>query len=92
MTMRRMPKFATDWALFLDIDGTLLEFAAHPQEVRVGSELLDLLARLRAAAGGALALVSGRSVQDVDNLFAPLAFAAAGLHGTERRKIGRAHV
>jgi trehalose 6-phosphate phosphatase len=85
MTMRRMPPFATDWAFFLDIDGTLLEFAARPQEVRVGADLLDLLERLRAASGGAVALVSGRSVEDIDKLFAPLAFAAAGQHGTERR-------
>ncbi len=85
MTARRMPPLAADWALFLDIDGTLLEFAAHPQKVRVEKDLLDLLGRLRAALGGALALVSGRSVQDIDNLFAPLEFAVAGLHGAERR-------
>ena len=47
--------------------------------------LLDLLERLRAAAGGALALVSGRSVEDIDTLFAPLVVPAAGQHGTERR-------
>jgi trehalose 6-phosphate phosphatase len=87
MTQRRMPPFARDWAFFLDIDGTLLEYAPHPQEVRVGSELLELLERLHAAAGGAVALVSGRSVQDIDNLFAPLAFPAAGQHGTERRTL-----
>ena len=85
MTMRRMPPFAADWAFFLDVDGTLLDFAAHPQEVRVETELLELLKRLRTAAGGALALVSGRSVEDIDKLFAPLAFPAAGQHGTERR-------
>lgn len=85
MTMRRMPPFAADWAFFLDIDGTLLEFAAHPQAVRVEAELLDLLKQLREAAGGAVALVSGRSVKDIDNLFAPLAFPAAGQHGTECR-------
>lgn len=85
MTTRRMPPFAPDWAFFLDIDGTLLEYAARPQEVRVGEDLLGLLERLRAAAGGALALVSGRSVEDIDNLFAPRTFPAAGQHGTERR-------
>ena len=85
MTMRRMPPFAADWAFFLDVDGTLLEYAAHPQEVRVGADLLELLRRLHAAAGGAVALISGRSVQDIDKLFAPLAFPAAGQHGTERR-------
>ena len=85
MMMRRMPPFAADWAFFLDIDGTLLEFAARPQDVRVGTELLGLLERLRAATGGALALVSGRPVKDIDKLFAPLKLPAAGLHGTERR-------
>lgn len=85
MNTRRMPPFAPDWALFLDIDGTLLEFAEHPQAVRVDPALLRLLGALRAAAGGALALVSGRSVADVDALFAPLRLPVAGQHGTERR-------
>ncbi|MCC6211951.1 MAG: trehalose-phosphatase [Burkholderiales bacterium] len=85
MSLRRMPPFAPDWAFFLDVDGTLLEFAPHPQEVRVGADLVGLLGRLQAAAGGALALVSGRSVEDVDRLFAPCAFPVAGQHGTERR-------
>jgi len=85
MTMRRMPPFARDWAFFLDVDGTLLEYAPQPREVRVENELLELLQRLRAAAGGAVALISGRSVQDIDTLFAPQAFPAAGQHGTERR-------
>lgn len=90
MTMlRRMPPFAADWAFFLDIDGTLLEFVARPHEVRVEKALLDLLAQLHAAAGGALALVSGRSVEDIDKLFSPLTFAAAGQHGTERRTADR---
>jgi trehalose 6-phosphate phosphatase len=80
-----MPRFSADWALFLDIDGTLLEYAAHPQEVRVGQDLLQLLVGLRAATRGAIALVSGRSVEDVDQLFAPLALPVAGQHGTERR-------
>jgi trehalose 6-phosphate phosphatase len=85
MNMRRMPPFAADWAFFLDVDGTLLEFAARPQEVRVDADLLALLEGLRAAAGGAVALVSGRSVEDIDNLFAPLALPTAGQHGTELR-------
>jgi len=85
MTTLRLPPFGPDWAFFLDIDGTLLDFAARPQEVRVEDGLLDLLQRLSASARGAVALVSGRSVEDIDRLFAPLAFAAAGQHGTERR-------
>ena len=85
MTTRRLPPFNANWAFFLDIDGTLLDFAARPQDVRVAGELLELLRRLQGCAGGAVALVSGRSVQDVDALFAPLVFPAAGQHGTERR-------
>jgi trehalose 6-phosphate phosphatase len=88
MTIRRMPPFAADWSLFLDIDGTLIEFAARPQEVRVEAGLLELLRQLSEATGGAVALVSGRSVEDIDQLFAPLAFPAAGQHGTERRSAG----
>ena len=85
MTPRRMPSFGRDWAFFLDVDGTLLEFAARPQDVRAVAELVELLRRLHAAAGGAVALVSGRSVEDIDRLFAPLAIPVAGQHGTERR-------
>jgi trehalose 6-phosphate phosphatase len=83
-----MPAFGRDWAFFLDVDGTLLEYAPHPHQVRVGAELIELLRRLYMATGGAVALVSGRSVEDIDRLFAPLAFPAAGQHGTERRSAG----
>jgi trehalose 6-phosphate phosphatase len=85
MTMRRMPPLAPDWGFFLDVDGTLVDYAARPQEVRVGKELLELLDQLRAATDGAIALVSGRSVADIDVLFAPLLLPVAGQHGTERR-------
>jgi trehalose 6-phosphate phosphatase len=85
MIARRMPPFGPDWAFFLDVDGTLLEYAEHPQQVRVEPGLLALLERLHDAVGGALALVSGRSVTDIDALFAPLRLPAAGQHGTERR-------
>ena len=84
-TRSAAPAPAAGWAFFLDIDGTLLEHVAHPQGVRVERELLDLLERLRDVAGGAVALISGRSVEDIDGLFAPLALPAAGQHGTELR-------
>lgn len=73
------------WALFLDIDGTLLEHAAHPDAVVVGAELRALLCRLERKLGGALAFVTGRSVAMVDRLFAPLRLRAAGLYGLEHR-------
>ena len=81
-----------DWALFLDIDGTLLELAARPDAVRVAKPVLALLESLRRATGGALALISGRAIADIDALFAPLRLPAAGQHGAERRDAaGRLH-
>ena len=73
------------WAFFLDVDGTLLEHTDDPRGVRVGAPLLELLEQLLAESGGAVAMISGRSVEDVERLFAPLAFPVAGQHGTERR-------
>lgn len=74
-------------ALFLDIDGTLLEHAEHPDLVSVDRELLDLLAALEVHLDGALAFVSGRSIGAIDQLFAPLRLCAAGLYGLEHRLI-----
>ena len=72
-------------ALFLDVDGTLLEIAAAPQSVSVPGELRERLRALFLAGGGAIALVSGRAITDLDALFAPLTLPSAGLHGFERR-------
>ena len=72
-------------ALFLDVDGTLLEFAATPDEVRVDGRTRALLARLHAQLDGALALISGRSLAQLDSLFEPLKLPSAGIHGFERR-------
>jgi trehalose 6-phosphate phosphatase len=83
--MSAPPPFSTGWALFLDVDGTLLEHADHPQEVHVEARLCVLLSDLLSSCGGAVALISGRSVADLDRLFAPLRFPAAGQHGAERR-------
>lgn len=81
------------WALFLDVDGTLLDFAQHPDAVEVGKGLRDDLGRIRARLDSALALVSGRPLSDLDRLFAWNGFAAAGLHGAElRMPDGRTHV
>jgi trehalose 6-phosphate phosphatase len=79
------PPPASDWALFLDIDGTLLTHAETPDAVYVDDALRALLEQLRGLCGGALALVSGRAVDDVDALFAPLVLPVAGQHGVERR-------
>ena len=72
-------------ALFLDVDGTLLEIAATPQAASVSDDLRERLRTLAQAGGGAVALVSGRALVDLDALFAPLTLPSAGLHGFERR-------
>jgi trehalose 6-phosphate phosphatase len=80
-----LPEPAVDWALFLDVDGTLVEIEPAPGEVRIAPRVISLLGDLNNALGGALALVSGRAVDDLDRLFAPLHLAAAGNHGLVRR-------
>jgi len=80
-----LPPLLPGMAFFLDVDGTLLDYAEQPQAVCVGPALLRLLGDLLAASGGALALISGRSIEDIDRLFAPIMFPMAGQHGTELR-------
>ena len=75
-------------AFFLDLDGTLLDYAARPENVRADADLLALLGRLRSACDGALALVSGRSIASLDAVTGPEHFAASGLHGFQRRNGG----
>lgn len=83
-----LPAFSPDWAIFLDIDGTLLELVERPDAVRTDAALGQLLVGLREATSGALALISGRPVAELDALFAPLQLPAAGQHGIERRDAG----
>jgi trehalose 6-phosphate phosphatase len=85
MSDKQIPRIQTDWALFLDVDGTLLEIAETPQNVHVPEALNGLLIAVSTHLDGAVALVSGRSLQDLDTLFAPLRPAASGQHGCERR-------
>ena len=82
---KKLPKPETGWAFFLDVDGTLIEIACTPEEVTVAPAVLATLANLSDAFGGALALVSGRPLKDLDRMFAPLRLPSAGLHGLERR-------
>jgi trehalose 6-phosphate phosphatase len=74
-------------ALLLDIDGTLIDIAPSPGEVRVPHELRETLACLRAKTSGALALVSGRPLSDIERLFAALNLSAVGGHGAEMRLV-----
>ncbi|HEY4582359.1 MAG TPA: trehalose-phosphatase, partial [Lysobacter sp.] len=75
------PPVQSDWALFLDVDGCLLDFADEPDAVVVPDGLGDALARLSHVLDGALAFVSGRRILQLDTLFAPLRLPCAGLHG-----------
>lgn len=73
------------WALFLDVDGTLLDLAHRPDEVEVDAQLRADLAHLHERLGGALALLSGRPLAQLDALLDWHGHAAAGLHGAELR-------
>ena len=75
----------TPTALFLDIDGTLLEFESHPDLVRATQGLILLLQSVSTALGGAVALISGRPLSDIDRVFGPWQPFAAGGHGAEVR-------
>lgn len=74
-----------NWAYFLDVDGTLINIVETPQAVLVDQPLLDLLANLHRASGGALALVSGRMISDLQSRIGMAQLPLAGLHGLERR-------
>ncbi len=72
-------------ALLLDVDGTIIDIGPSPTEVQVSDALLESLRRLFNLTGGAVALVSGRPIADLDRLFAPLHLPSIGGHGAEMR-------
>ena len=72
-------------ALFLDVDGTLIDFAASPEAAFAPAELPAILQSASRRLNGALALVSGRSIAELDRLMAPLQLPSSGLHGAELR-------
>ncbi len=76
-----LPRITADTALFLDFDGTLVELASQPEAVEVPAQLVSTLASLSHRLGGALAMVSGRRLADLDHFLAPLRLAAAAEHG-----------
>jgi trehalose 6-phosphate phosphatase len=80
-----IPVDFTDTAILLDIDGTLLDIAPRPHDVLVSSQLREMLMRLSRRLGGALGLISGRALADIDSIFAPLRLPAVGGHGAEIR-------
>lgn len=80
-----IPTPRLDWAYFFDIDGTLVDIAESPERVNVDAALRRLIETLHRSAGGAVALVSGRAIADIDALFPGSALPVAGQHGAERR-------
>jgi trehalose 6-phosphate phosphatase len=72
-------------AIFLDLDGTIVELVEHPDAVRVEASTLQLLGRLHEKSGSALAVISGREIALIDLLLRPLVLPAAGVHGLQRR-------
>jgi trehalose 6-phosphate phosphatase len=81
------PLLAARAALFLDFDGTLAPIAEQPEAVQVHPELPALLAAMGRRLNGALAVITGRRLADVDERLAPFAFGGAGLHGAELRAL-----
>ena len=79
-------------AILLDIDGTILDIAPSPGQVWVPTGLRRTLSRLAELTGGAVALVSGRTVNDIDLIFSPLQLPTIGVHGAEMRTSGDARV
>src|SRR5262245_27172611 len=81
----RPPMLKLENALFLDFDGTIVAFAQQPDGVTIDSGLPELLARVRERLDGALAIVTGRTLEQLDAFMGPPRYAAAGLHGLEWR-------
>jgi trehalose 6-phosphate phosphatase len=82
---RRPPPLGPDIALFLDLDGTVFELASTPDGVHPDPDVAALLASLDRRLGGAVALITGRAIADVDRLFPERVLPMAGQHGFERR-------
>jgi trehalose 6-phosphate phosphatase len=79
-------RIAEHCALFLDFDGTLTNLARRPDQVVVDGGLLYLLDDLYVATAGATAVISGRCIEDLDAMLAPLRLPIAGIHGAQRRR------
>ncbi|MBL0421150.1 trehalose-phosphatase [Ramlibacter sp. AW1] len=84
--MNLLEQLGQDSALFLDFDGTLVDIAPTPDAVVVPPGLIDALGELHERLGGALAVISGRPIEQIDAFLHPLRLPAAGVHGVERRR------
>ena len=89
--MPRLPHIDTlpKPALFLDFDGTLVDIVQRPDLTSIDPSLLALVGRLHERLDGALAIVSGRPIPDLDRLLQPLVLPAAGIHGVQLREDGK---
>ena len=85
MNSRNLPEPYLNWALFLDFDGCIVDIASTPEAVDVPDWLPSLLVALREALGGAVAIVTGRPIEQIDGFLGTAVPAVAGLHGLERR-------
>ena len=74
----------SEWAYFLDFDGTLVELVDRPDAARVDADVREILATLTDATGGAVALISGRTIADLEEHFGRSSVLMAGQHGAER--------
>ncbi|MFZ4287892.1 trehalose-phosphatase [Variovorax sp. HJSM1_2] len=83
--MQTLPRLSQPIALFLDFDGSLVELADQPELVHVPASLVPLLTQLQQRLNGALAIITGRRIVDLDAFLAPLTLPAAGEHGARRR-------
>ncbi len=83
---RQVPLPSADSCLFLDVDGTLIELSSHPSQTAASRALKDLLMMVNDVLDGAVALISGRPIAELDTIFFPLRLRAAGIHGGERRE------
>ncbi len=82
---RRIVAQPDRYALYSDFDGTLVEIALRPEDVFVPPDLAQRLARVRAVLGGAFALITGRTLKEIDGHLGDAGLEASGLHGIEFR-------
>lgn len=83
-----LPGIDAQTALFLDFDGTLADLAPQPEAVQLAADLIPVLTQLAAQLNGALAIVSGRRLSDLDDFLAPLRLPSAAEHGAWHRTAG----
>lgn len=88
--MQHSVRLQPDSALFLDFDGTLAALAPRPELVDVDEQVISFLSRINDCLDGAVAIITGRPISEIDGFLHPLALPAAGLHGLEWRSTAAA--